>query len=185
MYRKNKQQSSKVDILLKQERRLFHTNDLALLWGITNSNTLYTTIKRYKKRGILIPVQKGLYSTFPLDQLNPVEVGVAFLHEFAYLSTESVLARTGIIVQSIPAITLVSGTSRKFTIGSQEYRSRQMREDFLRHHTGLSKQNGYYQANTERAVADLLYYNPNYYFDNPDAVDWKKVEKIQKEVGFI
>jgi len=184
MYRKNKQNYAKVDILLKQERKLFHTNDLALLWKITNSNTLYTTIKRYKKRGILIPIQKGLYSTVPLDQLDPVEVGAAFLHDYAYLSTGSVLIRAGVIAQSIPVITLVSTTSKRFVIHDQEYRSRQMQKAFLYHHAGVVKQDGYYQASTARAAADLLYYNPDYYFDNPKAINWEKVEKIQKEVGF-
>ena len=37
----------KIDVLLKQDQKVFHTQDLALLWGIINKNTLYTTIKRY------------------------------------------------------------------------------------------------------------------------------------------
>jgi hypothetical protein len=40
-------------------------------------------------------------------------------------------------------------------------------------------------ANIERAVADLLYFNSNYYFDNKKRIDWKKVKKIQKEVGYL
>ena len=35
---------NKLNILLKHPQNLFHTKDLALLWGIKNTNTLYTTI---------------------------------------------------------------------------------------------------------------------------------------------
>lgn len=35
----------RIDKLLKANQKLFHTKDIYLLWGITNKNTLYTTIK--------------------------------------------------------------------------------------------------------------------------------------------
>jgi hypothetical protein len=34
----------------------------------------------------------------------------------------------------------------------------------------------------ERAVADLLYYNPKAYFDAP--LNWKKIQRIQKKIGY-
>ncbi len=83
----------RINELIKLDRRLYHTNDLAILWGVSNKNTLYTTIKRYVQKEILIPVYKGLCSTIPLSQLNPLEMGVAIVHKYAYLSTESVLAQ--------------------------------------------------------------------------------------------
>ena len=59
----------KIDKLLKLNRDLYHTGDLGVLWEITNKNTLYTTIKRYVQKGILIPIHKGLYATKPLDKI--------------------------------------------------------------------------------------------------------------------
>ena len=50
---------------------------------------------------------------------------------------------------------------------------------------GIANQNGVFVANTERAAADLLYLNPNYHFDNPDNIDWKEMNKIKKEVGYL
>ena len=78
---------NKVNILLKQNRLVFHTTDLGLLWKIDNKNTLLTTIKRYVKKGILIRIHKGLYTTKPVDELDPYEVGVAYVHQYAYVST--------------------------------------------------------------------------------------------------
>ena len=170
--------------VLKYPQNLFHSQDLAFLWSIENRNTLYTTIKRYIKKGILIRIQKGFYSKVPLEQLNPLKLGLGFLHSFAYLSTESILTQAGIISQSIPYITFVSNQSKRFKIKDNFYISRQMKDEFLFNETGIIEKDGVRQAILERAVADLLYYNSNYHFDAPSLIDWKKVENIQKVIGF-
>ncbi|MBI4999793.1 hypothetical protein HZB97_03425 [Candidatus Gottesmanbacteria bacterium] len=174
----------KIDKLLKLERKIFHIADLGLLWEITNKNTLYTTIKRYRKRGVLIPIHKGFYTTVPLSQIDPVSLGAGFLHRFAYLSTESVLAQDGVISQIPQAITLVSPVSKKFTIGNFSFLSRRLKPKFLYQTVEIEDKNGVFVASLERAVADMLYFNPQYYFDNPKLVNWQKVKSIQKEMGY-
>jgi len=42
----------RINELIKLDRKIFHSNDLAIAWGISNKNTLYTTIKRYVQKGI-------------------------------------------------------------------------------------------------------------------------------------
>jgi len=49
---------------------------------------------------------------------------------------------------------------------------------------GIVHQNGVFTADTERAVADMLYFNPKYHFDVPESIDFDKVRLIQKEVGY-
>ena len=177
MYRINK--------LLKEKNTLFHTQDLAVLWGITNRNTLYTTIKRYVDQGVFTPIYKGFYTTVDLDQLDPVTLGIRALHEYAYLSTETVLGKAGVIFQLSHHITLVSSLSKIISIGDQSYRVRSMRDEFLYNDMGISIENGIPIASPARAIADLLYFNPNYYFDNLKALDIKKVRSIQKGVGYL
>lgn len=176
--------NKKIDKLLKSSQDLFHTQDLALLWGIENRNTLYTTVKRYVERGILIRIKKGFYSKVPLEQLDPVKVGMSFLHSFCYLSTESILSREGVISQSIPYFTLVSNKSKKFEIRNYFYIARQMKDEFLFNEVGVLEKDGIKEAVLERAVADMTYYSSSYHFDAPNLVDWKKLEKIKKEVGY-
>ena len=176
--------SKKLNILLKQPRKLFHINDLSLLWNISNKNTLHTTIKRYVKKGILLRIHKGFYSTVPIDDLDPVQLGISFIHDYAYLSTETVLARHGVISQPVDYITLISSVSKKFSIKDCSYISRRLKNKYLYNNAGIIEKNNIKQACLGRAVADILYYNPNYHFDVPNLIDWNKVRRIQEIIGF-
>ena len=172
-------------ILAKMGEVIFHTQDLGTLWQINNKNNLYTTLKRYTKRGLLFRIQKGLYSLKEIKDLDPVLLGVKSLNEFSYLSTETVLFENGIIFQIPSSITLISSKSRKFSFGENFYRSRKLNDKFLFNTEGIYLKNGVHRASIERAVADLLYFNPKYFFDGARMLDWVKIRKIQKNIGYI
>jgi len=184
MYRINKPQN-KTNILLKQDKPLFYTKDLGKLWGLSNSATLNTTISRYVTNGVLVPVYKGLYSTKPLNQVDQILLGSVALHSYSYLSTEFVLAKNGIIFQLVNSYSYCSTKNRTIKINENVFKSRQLQDVFLYNTYGVERINGYQVATTERAIADMMYYNPKYYFDSYDTIDWKKVQKVQKEVGYI
>jgi len=177
MYRLNK--------LLKLDRKIYHTNDLGILWDITNKNTLYTTIKRYVQKGILIPIYKGLYTTVPLSNLHPFDLGRAIIHRYAYVSTESVLSEHGVISQATYAHTFVSDIAKKITVGTVSFLFRKVKSEFLNNPIGITNQDGRFIASLERATADMLYFDPTYHIDLRDRIDWKKVKQIQKEVGYL
>lgn len=172
-------------MLLKQNQTLFHTQDLALLWGVEKLNTLYTTIKRYTARGILIPVQKGLYSVKPLETLDSALVGAAAIHRYAYISLETVLVRHGVIFQVGEVITFISTISRRFTVGGHAFVVRKLPDRFVYHDSGIAYQDGVLTASLARALADMLYIHPRFHMDNPVVIDWKAVHAIQKEVGYL
>jgi hypothetical protein len=174
MYRINK--------LLKQKEKLFHTQDLGILWGIDNKNTLYTTIKRDVSRGILIPIHKGYYSTVPLKEIDPMKLAIGFIHDYAYVSCETVLTRGNVIFQKTQYLTLVSGISRKFAFQGNYFLVRKMRDEYLYNNLGITETEGVKTASLERAVADIMYYNPKAFFDNRKTVNWNKVRQIRKEV---
>lgn len=174
----------RINELLKLDRKLYHTQDLALLWGVTNKNTLYTAIKRYVKRGILVSVYKGLYSTVPLDQLNPLELGKAIIHNYTYLTNESVLNQLGVINQISHGYTFVAKKSQTVDVGGLTFFYRKLKDNYLLNPIGVIDNNGILTASLERAVADMLYFDPLYHFDLPENINWKKVKQIQKEVGY-
>ncbi len=175
----------KRDILLKQERKLFHTKDLSLLWKVDNPTTLRRTISRYIKRGILIPIYRGFYSVLPLEKIDAFDLGTSAFHSYCYVSTETVMVQAGIIFQHIYAHTFCSSKTKTIQIGENIYKSRSLKDEFLYNPTGIIDHPTYKIATTERAIADMLYFNPKYYFDAHDEIDWKKVKEIQKEVGYI
>lgn len=174
----------RISKLLKIDRKLFHTNDLAILWNIQNRQHLYTIIARYMKKEILYPVYKGLYSVVPIQELDPFELGRSVIHSYAYISTETVLSQNGVISQAVFDYTFVADKSKKIKIGKWVFRYRQMRAEFLHHPAGIMDQNGKFFATTERAVADMLYYNPHYHFDVAELIDFERARSIQKEVGY-
>ena len=181
--RKTKDQ--KIKKLLQDPRKLYHTQDLAVLWGIDNFNTLHTVIKRYIKRGFLNKIHKGFYSTVSLDKVDTILLGLIGLHRYGYLSTESVLAKEGLIFQDVKYITLVSDISKRIDVSGHKFLGRQMKDSYLYNETGITMNDeGIKVASVERAVADMLYFNPSYHFDAKNIIDWKKVKEIQNKIGY-
>ena len=170
--------------LARMGESVFHIDDLANIWQIHNKNTLHTTLKRYTQKGWLFRIYRGFYSLQKPEDIDPIFLGIKALNQFSYLSTESVLVQKGIITQVSNQITLVSAVSKNFDIKDNNYKVRQLDDKFLFNKAGLLLKGNYYQATTERAVADLLYFNPRYYFDGRNLVNWKKVKEIQKEIGY-
>lgn len=156
----------KLSKLLRRDQKLFHTQDLAVLWGIENKNTLRVTISRYIKKGILFKVYRGLYSLVAVEEIDKYLLGSKLVHRFCYLSCESVLFNEGVINQPPSAITFVSSLSRRIKINKTMYFFRKAKPEMLFNPRGVSLVNGYYRAGKERAVADMKYFRPSYYFDN-------------------
>ncbi|KKP78724.1 MAG: hypothetical protein A2489_02140 [Candidatus Moranbacteria bacterium RIFOXYC12_FULL_36_13] len=170
--------------LAKMGILVFHSNDLANLWQIKNPNTLHTTLKRYAKEGLITRIQRGFYSLQPAEKIDPFLLGVKILHRYAYISTETILARSGIIFQEIPKTSIISSISKTFFVAGREYRCRRLADKYLYNDAGIVLENGVQVASTERAVADILYFNPRCYFDGDRLIDWKKVRAIQREIGY-
>jgi len=169
-------------ILLKQNKKIFKTDDLALLWEIGNRNTLCTTIKRYLKNKTLYSIRRGAYSVVPLKNLDPYLLGISYLKGFSYISLQSILAQNGLINQALHAITIVSARSLKFTIAGNNYTAKKMAPKYLHNLEGINLDGKYPASTVERAIADILYYNSSFHFDGDIEKYKKKVKFIQKKV---
>jgi hypothetical protein len=134
------------------------------------------------RAGILHRIQRGLYSILTPEQIDLVTLGSACLHRFCVLTTESVLRDEGYILQSIDAVTFVSGVSRRFVVAGHRIVSRRLHPRFLHNLAGLEWGSGVLRAMPERAVADMLYFDPWYHLDRP--VDWPAVRALQQEIGY-
>jgi hypothetical protein len=104
------------------------------------------------------------------------------MHSYSYISTETILFRHGVISQHPTNITLISSKSRRFSIAEQAYYCRKLSDNFLYNPIGIVEKNGIREASLERAIADLLYFNPKAHFDAP--LDWDKIKEIQKNINY-
>lgn len=190
MYSINKHKSKKI-ANIKQNRFLsiaklaipvFSIDDLDRIWNINNRNTLLTSLKRYVKSGLIYRIYRGLYSIKPVIELDPLLLGAKAINNYCYLSGETILAKHGIIFQQVNYFTFIGKKTKRFTIGNYKYYCRQLKDEFLYNDIGIDKTEKFNLATLERTIADILYFNPNYHFDNPDAINWIKVNKIQKSV---
>ena len=182
MYRTRK--TPKIKELLSQDVRIYRTSDLALLWEITNKSTLWITISRYLKKGILHKIHKGLYSTVTINKLDKFELGQAVCGISSYISGETVLQNEGIIMQSLDKITLFGNKKKEITIDGQKFLCRYLNPKYLLNRAGIIEKNRYSIASADRALADILHINPKYYIDNKLAVDMDKVNKLMREIGY-
>lgn len=175
---------SRFAALARMGEVVFHARDLAVIWGIVNTNTLHTTLSRYARAGLLFRLQNGLYSIKPSRELDPFLVGIKVIHGFCYVSTETVLSRAGLIQQQLSHITLVSTVSKRFVLAGRAFRSRRMAEIYLLNEEGIERVGSIYIASPARAIADMLYFDPHYHFDASAHIDWDEVKRIQLAVGY-
>jgi acyl-[acyl carrier protein]--UDP-N-acetylglucosamine O-acyltransferase len=114
-----------------------------------------------------------------------LELGVSIIHKYVYISTETVLSKAGIISQTVYPYTFISSVSKKMEYNQYSFYYRKLKDEFLHNTAGIVYNNGIYTATPERAVADLLYFDPHYHFDIRQAINWENVKHIQKEVGYL
>ena len=177
-------QKDKLKMLIKADKNIFSSSDIATIWGITNKNTLWTTLKRYVQKKTLHRLQKGIYSKIDPSQLNSFEIGCALAGPFSYVSLETLLSQNGVIMQDVKKITLVGDRAMNFDYENISFLVRKMNSDFLFNRVGIKDEKKYSVASLERAVADIHYLNPKYFFDNDLPINWDRVSEIKELVGY-
>jgi predicted transcriptional regulator of viral defense system len=171
--------------LIPQRKRVFASSELALVWGITNKQTLHMTLYRYQKSGRLFRIASGIYSIVPVEKLNPYEIGCAVAGHLSYVSTESVLSAEGYINQVTRKITLVGKKRKEFTVGNHSFLCRYMSMKFLVNREGIQQYDGYAVADVTRAAADIRRVNPLYYIDGMGRIDHNELRELQQQIGYL
>lgn len=175
--------AKRLALVANQKFSLFHFKDFANLWSITNANSLRRLLKRYCDSGVLYRVQRGLYSLISPEKIEPDVLGAKVLHRYCYLTMEWILYREGYISQHSYYYTYASDLSKHFELYGHLFLSRQLNPQFLMNDAGIIRTSvGILEATLERAIADMLYYNPHFYFDRD--IDWVKVRAMQEKIGY-
>jgi len=180
--------------ILRSNKTVFTTEDIALLWHEPLSPKTLVRINYYVKQGELIPLRRGIYAKN--ENYNKLELATRIITP-AYVSFETILAREGVIFQFYMPIFVASYTTRQLLVDKQVYTYRKIKQEILLNPLGVEHTNDTSSAVLERALLDTLYVGALSYFDNLRSVNWellfsilpiytnhqleKKVEKLNKD----
>jgi hypothetical protein len=159
----------------KHNRTVFRLNDIALLTGEMNFQSLNKKLNYHVRTGKLQNPRKGLYAKpgYSREEL------ACTVYTPSYISLEYVLQRTGIVFQYDTHITSASYLSRTIEVDDRGYRFRKIKGSILVNTMGITNlQNGVNMASAERALLDLLYLDKEYCFDNLSPLDRERVYQL-------
>jgi len=166
------------DIVLtvyKDVRTVFRLNEIALLVGETNFQSLNKKLNYYVRTGKLQNPRKGIYTK---PDYNPEELACN-IYTPSYISLEYVLQKSGIVFQFDSSITSASYLSRSIEVTGQTYRFRKIKGEILVNTSGINRHDNHINiASVERAFLDLMYLNTDYYFDNLNPLNKQIVYKL-------
>lgn len=159
----------------KHNRTVFRLNDIALLTGETNFQSLNKKLNYHVRTGKLQNPRKGLYAK---PGYSPEELACT-VYTPSYISLEYVLQKAGIVFQYDTRMTSVSYLSRHIEVDHKEYRFRKIKGSILVNTMGvITLQNGVNMASAERAVLDLMYLEKEYFFDNLVSLDRERICRL-------
>jgi len=161
--------------LFRSGNTVFSFKDISLIWGETKANLVRRRLSYYVKKGELYPVRRGFYAKD--KNYNKYELAVK-IYTPSYISFETVLAKAGVIFQFYGQIFIASYLTREIKCDSQVYSFKKIKDSILTNKTGIEVKDNYFVATSERAFLDVVYLNKEYYFDNLDNINWKKVYEI-------
>ena len=166
-----------IDKILQLKKTVFKQQDLSLILGITNENTLRNIVWRLIKSWILLNPYKGIYT---LPNYDIFEFA-SKIKKNSYISFETVLRKEWIVFQEYWEIVfLASNDTREKTAVGYTFKCIKIKDDILYNPLGIIKKNWYAIATPERAICDRIYSSKNYYFDNLDDIDKEKLQEISQ-----
>ena len=163
-----------IEKLISSGKKVFTTDDLAIIWGVSDRKKLIGRIKYYLRQQRLIHIYKGLYA---YGEYTPLDIAQKLV-PMSYLSLYTTSQMYGLTFQYYSTIFCISLKSKKYNIDGQKYEYRKVKDAIFYNDLGLMKEGGHTIANKERTICDLLYVFPGFAFDNLKSVDIEMLHKI-------
>lgn len=166
-----------LDKLLDSWKTVFTYDDISILLGIENNNTIKSFINRLLKTSIVKSNFKWIYT---LNKYDNFELA-SKLKKDSYISFETVLKQNWIIFQDYSnTIFLASNNSISKKIEDLYFRYNKIKDSILYNPLWIINKWTYLIASPERAICDRLYLSSNYYFDNLENIDKQKLSLISQ-----
>jgi predicted transcriptional regulator of viral defense system len=166
-----------IEKLIISGKRVFTTEDLAVIWQVPERKKLIERIKHYLKQQRLVHIYKGVYA---YGEYTPLDIAQKLI-PLSYLSLYTTAQMHGLTFQYYATVFCMSLRSKKYEIGGQKFEYRKIKEVAFYNSLGLVNEGRYTIANKERTICDLLYVYPGFAFDNLKGVD----TELLREMSFI
>lgn len=163
-----------IEKLITSGKKVFTTDDLAVIWQVSDRKKLLNRIKYYLREKRLINVHKGVYA---YGEYTPLDVAQKLV-PLSYLSLYTSAQMHGLTFQYYSTVFCISLTSKKYDLDGQKFEYRKVKESIFYNSLGLVNEDRYTVANKERTICDLLYVYPGFAFDNLKGVDTELLQNI-------
>lgn len=165
------------DILLTLYQRpemVFSAVQIGLLFPELTNSQIRQRMFRYVQAGKILNPRKGFYAkpNFTTEEL------ACLVYKPTYISLEYVLQRAGVIFQYDSAITMVSYRTRAMELHGAQVVYRQIKGEVLACTKGITNTGNINIATPERALLDMLYLFPNYYFDHVGKLNRELIDEL-------
>lgn len=164
-----------IPVLLRARQTVFLFKDIVLLWGGGDISAMTVRVNYYVRTGELYRIRRGIYAKD--KNYDRLELATKIFTP-AYVSFETVLAKSGVIFQYYSDIFVASYQTRRLVCDGQTYSFKKIRNDILLNQAGVVNKGSYFEAGSERALLDVLYLNKEYHFDNLSPINWERVFDI-------
>jgi len=167
----------KITSLLKTKKTVFKIDDFYQILWLENKFSLRNLITRRNKKWLLKNV---FYWVWCLPNYNKYELA-NILQRPSYISLETVLYQEWVIFQNYSStISSVWLKTRDIKLWDITYSYKTIKKETFYDQLWIVYKDNYAIATVERALCDMLYLNPSYYFDNLRSINWEKVFEIAK-----
>ena len=166
-----------LDKILKSWKTVFTYDDIQILLWIESRNTIKSFLDRQIKAWIFESKFRWIYALSKFDIFE----FASKLKKNSYISFETVLKQSSIIFQDYwKTIFLASDNTITKKVSWTEFKYLKIKNDILHNPLWLISKGNFLIATAERAICDRLYLSKDYYFDNLDWIDKKRLKEVSK-----
>lgn len=174
---------TKIELLLASNQTVFTTQNLAVLWNISEVEKLWEVTKYYTRAGKIRRLKRGIYVLLdPNKPYAPFDLAQKII-PISYISLSTALSFYGIRFQYDTHIYAMAAKSKTYHVDGHTIEYHQIKESILLHPLGLVQKEQYVIASLERAICDSLYLYPNAGFDNLHDVNTGLLYSIARIYG--
>lgn len=170
-------QTTNIEKLALSGKKVFTTEDLAVIWQIPQRRRLIELIKYYLRKKRLSHIYKGVYAYG--EDFTPLDIAQKLV-PLSYISLYTTSQIHGLTFQYYQTIYAISLKSRKYKMGEQGYIYHKVKEPIFYNQLGLINNGRYIIADRERTIVDCLYVFPHFAFDNLRGIDKEKLLTLSK-----